>query len=207
MTLIERLRRIIALGKMLMACILFLLVLLSLPPSALAAGGQVMCQGDVSGASTGSRVVVNTSSTASPQPQYILNSAGCAYIALADIGFFTSLGYTQPGLFSAVFNTGVATGTTDFIVATLPANAYIREILVSNSVASSVTGGISFGTTANATDIVTALTCGATCLTFVADTSLSKRVFSLTAQQAVHAAAVTAWNSTNVTITVIWGYF
>jgi hypothetical protein len=173
-----------------------------------AAGGQIMCQGDVSGASTGSRTVVNTSSTASPQPSYTLNSGGCAYIALADIGFFQSLGYTQPGsLQSIVYNTGVQTGTTDIVVATLPANAYIREIIVSNSVAAAVTGGISFGTTANGTDIVTALTCGASCLTFVADSALSKRVFSLTAQQAIHAAAVTAWNSTNVTITIVYGLF
>lgn len=172
------------------------------------AAGQVMCQGDVSGASTGSRTVVVTSSTASPQPIYTLGSGGCAYIALADIGFFQALGFTQPGLQSIVFNVGVATGTTDFVVATMPANTYIREIIVSNSVAAAVTGGISFGTTANGTDIVAALAVASTAQgAFVTDALLLKRTFSLTAQQAIHAAAVTAWNSTNCTITIIYGFY
>jgi hypothetical protein len=172
------------------------------------AATQMLCQGDVSGASTGARVVVNTSSTASPQPQYVLNSQGCAQINLADVGFFLSQGFTQGSPFqTVVFNTGVATGTTDFVIGTIPANAYIQAILFSNSVAAAVTGGISIGTTANGTDVVAAQACAASCVTFTTDALTLKRNFSTTAGTALHAAAVTAWNSANVTITVVYGFF
>jgi hypothetical protein len=191
------------------ACGLALLFTLGQPPYEQAqAASQFLCQGDVSGASTGSRVVVNTSSTTTPQPSYVLNPSGCAQINLADIGFFLSQGFTQGSPFSTfVFNTGVAAGTTDFVIGTIPAQAYIQSIMFSNSVASAVTGGVSIGTAANGVDVVAAQTCGATCLTFTTDALLLKRPLSLTAGTALHAAAVTAWNSTNVTITVTYGFF
>lgn len=175
------------------------------------AAAQIMCQGDVSGASTGARQVVVTSSTASPQPTYNLNSGGCALIQLADIGFFQSLGFT-PGTNggSIIFNVGVATGTTDFVIGNVPAGAAIRGIYVQNSVAAAVTGGISFGTTANGTDVVAALAVASSGNSFVTDALTLKRIFPATgasATQALHAAAVTAWNSTNCTITVTWEYF
>lgn len=99
------------------------------------------------------------------------------------------------------------TGTTAVQVGTLPPSTYIQHIIVNNTTANAVTGGIAFGSTSGGTDIVTALTCGANCLAFTLDSALSKRVFSTTAQQPIYAAAVTAWNSANVTITVVYGYF
>lgn len=184
---------------------------LALLPHEARAGAITLCQGDVSGAATGSRQVIVTSSTAVPQPSYTLNAGGCAQIQLADIGFFLSQGYTtgyNGG--SIIFNTGVATGTTDFVIGTLPAGAAIRSIYWSNSVAAAVTGGISLGATANGTDIVAAQAVGSSAQTFTTDALTLKRVFPATtpsAAQPLHAAAVTAWNSTNVTITVVWEYF
>lgn len=189
-------------------CLALLLTLGHTPYDQVQAASQFLCQGEVSGAATSSRVVVNTSSTATPQPSYTLNSVGCAQINSADVGFFLSQGFTQGSPFgSFVFNTGVAAGTTDFIIGTVPAQAYIQSIIYSNSVAAAVTGGISVGTTANGTDVVAAQACASTCLTFTTDALLLKRPLSLTVGTPLHAAAVTAWNSTNVTITVVYGYF
>lgn len=169
---------------------------------------QMLCSPDVAGGVQGPRRVVNTSSTASPQPTYQLNAGGCALIAQADIGFFLSQGYS-PGSSEGtiIFTTGVATGTTDFVIGSIPANMYITEIVYSNAVAAAVTGGISIGTTANGTDVVAAQAVGSSALTFTPNASILKQPFSTTAPTPLHAAAVTAWNSTNVTITVKFAAF
>jgi hypothetical protein len=163
-----------------------------------------MCGPDVAGGVQGPRTITNPNTTTT----YVVGSFGCTLVGLADIGYFQSQGWQQSGpLYALVFNTGVATGTTDFVVGTLPAGTYIREVMVTNSVAAAVTGNISFGTTANGTDVVASLACGSTCLAFTTDANLAKRMFSLTASQQIHAAAITAWNSTNCTITIVYGYF
>jgi hypothetical protein len=139
---------------------------------------------------------------------YSLDNQGCAVIALADIGDAAAGGLTQSGPVRAfIYNTGVATGTTDFTIGSVPASAALTGIFFSNSVAAAVTGGISIGTTANGVDVVAAQACGSTCVAFTTDALTLKRVFSLTAATPLHAAAVTAWNSTNVTITVLYSYF
>lgn len=190
---------------------LALAALLALPlfaPVPANAAAQMLCAPEVSGAARGVRRVTVTSSTAATQPTYTLNGQGCALIAQADIGFFLSQGYTTgPSLNTIIFTTGVATGTTNFVIGSIPAGAYIQQMIFSNSVAAAVTGGISIGTTANGTDVVAAQAVGSSALTYTTDALTLKRVFSTTAATPLHAAAVTAWNSTNVTITVIYGYF
>jgi hypothetical protein len=172
------------------------------------AATQMLCSPDVAGGVQGPRRVVNSSSTASPQPAYQLNAAGCALVAQADIGFFLAQGFTAGSSEGAIlFTTGVATGTTDFVIGNLPANTYITEIVFSNAVAAAVTGGISIGTTANGTDVVAATAVGSSALTFTPNASILKQPFSTTAATPLHAAAVTAWNSTNVTITVKFAAF
>jgi hypothetical protein len=169
---------------------------------------QMMCAPDVAGGVQGPRRVTNTSSTASPQPTYQLNAFGCALISQADIGFFQSLGFSAGSSEGAIiFTTGVASGTTDFVIGSVPANMYITEIIYSNAVAAAVTGGVSIGTTANGTDVVAAQTVGSSALTFTPNASILKQPFSTTAATPLHAAAVTAWNSTNVTITVKYAAF
>jgi hypothetical protein len=164
----------------------------------------LLCAPEQSAAATGPGRATNPTTGNS----YTTNGAGCAAIAQADIGYFRAQGWTfGPNTLSFVFDTGTATTTTDFTVGTLPPGTYIREIIVENKTATSVTGGIGFGTTSGATDIVTALTCGASCLTQVTDSALKLRVFSTTAPQAIHAAAVTTWQGARAIITVIYGYF
>jgi hypothetical protein len=146
------------------------------------AASIVMCRGVAAGTASGpARWVAPASGTA-----YSLDNQGCAVIALADIGDAAAGGLTQSGPVRAiVYNTGISTGTTDIVIGTLPASSYVHNIIVSNSVAAAVTGGIAFGTTANGTDIVTALA----------------------SATPVHAAAVTAWNSTNCTITILYSFY
>jgi hypothetical protein len=139
---------------------------------------------------------------------YNVDVNGCILSGIADLGDASSNGFAQEGNQRAfIYNTGVATGTTDFTIGSVPPSAAITGVFFSNSVAAAVTGGISIGTTANGTDVVAAQACGSTCLTFTTDALTLKRVFSLTAATPLHAAAVTAWNSTNVTITVLYSYF
>lgn len=171
------------------------------------AATQMLCSPEQAVGAQNRRVVVE-SSTASPQPVYQINGQGCALIAQADIGFFLSRGYTAGSSEGTIlFTTGVATGTTNFVIGNLPANTYITEIIYSNAVAAAVTGGISIGTTANGTDVVAAQAVGSSALTFTPNASILKQPFSLTAATPLHAAAVTAWNSTNVTITVKYAAF
>jgi hypothetical protein len=87
---------------------------------------------------------------------------------------------------------------------TLPSNAIIRDIFIQNTTANAITGGLKFGSTAGATDIVLALAVGANALTFVADAALLKRYFSATVAQTIFFDAVSLWNSANVNITMIF---
>lgn len=86
----------------------------------------------------------------------------------------------------------------------LPANCAIREIFVFNTTANAITGGLKFGTTAGGTDVVAALTVGASSTAFATDAALLKRYFSPTATQQIFFDAVAAWNSANVNITIIY---
>lgn len=173
-----------------------------------AAGSQVLCSGEVA-VGTLARSIGGSSSSVPSKTLYQLNGQGCAVIQQADIGYFISQGFS-PGADSGtiVFSTGVQTGTTDIPIGLLPAGAYLSEIVAVNTTANAVTGNISIGSTANGTDIVASLACGANC---VADapgtTTLAKNVFSITAATTLHAAAITSWNSANVTFTVVYRYF
>lgn len=162
-----------------------------------------MCAPDVAGGVQGPRTIGGTLSPVPSGTIYILNPQGCALVAQGDVGYFQSQGFTQASSQQTIlFTTGVATGTTDFVIGSVPAGAYIQQLIFSNSVAAAVTGGVSIGTTANGVDVVAAQAVGASGLTFTTDALTLKRVFSTTVATPLHAAAVTAWNSANVTITV-----
>lgn len=186
-----------------------ILALLAAPVQNAHAAQALMCQGDVSGASTGARTIGGTGSAVPSLTVYNLNSQGCALIQLADIGYFLSQGFVQnSSQTSIVFNTGVATGTTDFVVGTLPAKAYIQQVIFSNSVAAAVTGGISLGVTANGATIIAAQAVGASTDVATAQAAILLPVPVTTGLASVlHMAAVTAWNNANVTVTVVYGYY
>jgi hypothetical protein len=186
-------------------------VLCLMAPHEASAFTAVMCSPDITGNAMARRVINPNNLVGSPlAPQaYSLNGQGCAVMNQADIGYFQSQGFSvgpsqgQPIL----YNTGVQTSTTDLIIGSIPPNAYIQQIIVANLTANAVTGGISFGTTANGTDIDTALPVAASAVAFATDALTVKRVFSTTVSTPIHAAAVTAWNSANVNITIVYGYF
>lgn len=186
----------------LLAAAALALLAISFAPTASFANGTVMCAPETASGSAGPRRFVNPNSNNA----YGLNSAGCAYIAQTDVGYAQSQGFTfGPNTGTIIYTTGVQTGTTDIVIGNLPPNAYVISMGVTNATANAVTGGISLGSTANGTQFVAAQTCAANCVS--AGPAIAATVYSTTAPVALHAAAVTAWNSANVTITVTYGYF
>lgn len=165
------------------------------------ASTQRMCISPSAGTAAGpGRWVAPGSSTA-----YSVDTRGCALVAAADQADARSAGFRSEDVGKSIVVTGIT--AQDFSSITLPPSAYIRAIVVQNTTANAVTGGVKIGTTAGGTDVVSALTCGANCLVHVTDSALSKRVFSTTASQNLSIDAVTGWNSANLTVTVIYGYF
>jgi hypothetical protein len=181
---------------------------LPLPQHEAKAAATVLCAPNpVEGASA--RTIGGTLSPVPSGTIYTLNGQGCAVIAQADVGYFQSIGFTAGPPFgpNILFTTGVWTGTTSMLAGTLPPSTYIQHFIFSNSTANAVTGGIAIGTTSGANDIVTAQTCGANCLVYPLDSSLSKRIFSPTVPQQIWITPVTAGNNANVTVSIISGYF
>lgn len=86
----------------------------------------------------------------------------------------------------------------------LPANAIIQQILIQNTTANAITGGLKFGSTAGATDIVAALAVGANGLVTVASAALLKSFFSTSATQQIFIDAVVSWASASVNITIVY---
>lgn len=185
----------------------FAAFIVAILPMQAQAASQVLCAPAQAGQGSAAQRVTNPNTTTA----YQLDNHGCAVIVQADVGYFVSQGYVSgPLMRSLTAVTGVLVGNTGAGIVqlpSLPASAFIREIIVQNTTANAVTGGVDIGTTSGAADVISALTCGANCLTFVADAALLKRVFSTTAQQALFVLGKTAGNSSNLTITIIYGYF
>jgi hypothetical protein len=173
------------------------------------AASMWMCAPETPGAAA-ARLVTNPNTNNA----YGLNAAGCALIQQADIGYFSTQGFTAgAGQNSIIFTTGVATGTTNFVIGTLPAKSYIQQIVFSNAAAAAVTGGISIGSTANGAQIVAAQAMGAAAPPATADVAVPQASILLSGVSAtgvatsLNMAAVTAWNNANVTVTVIYGAY
>lgn len=88
---------------------------------------------------------------------------------------------------------------------TLPANAYIEKIIVTERAGNAITGGLQFGEAAAGGTICSAHAVGANGNTVVTDAALLKKFFSVAATQAIHFDANTAWNGANVNIIVTYG--
>lgn len=86
----------------------------------------------------------------------------------------------------------------------LPANAVVREVIVRNTTANAITGGLKFGTTSGGTDVAAALAVGANSIALLTDALLLKRSFTQAATQQIFFDAVVAWNNASVTIDVIY---
>lgn len=86
----------------------------------------------------------------------------------------------------------------------LPPNCVLRDILVFNTTANAVTGGLKFGTTSGGVDIAAALAVAASVTAFLTDALMLKRYFSPTAAQQIFFDAVASWNSANVNISILY---
>lgn len=85
----------------------------------------------------------------------------------------------------------------------VPANYVIDKIVVENTTANAITGGLKVGTTSGAVDIVAALAVGANAKVVAGDAILLKQFFSSAAAQTIFVDAVTVWNSASITMTII----
>lgn len=91
------------------------------------------------------------------------------------------------------------------ILAVLPPNAVLHSIDILNTTGDAVTGGINIGTTAGASDVVSALAVGANGQITVPPASLLKQYISATLVQPIYISAVTGWNSAVLNIRVRYG--
>ena len=171
---------------------------------------QFLCA-PVQTAGTQARRVVNTSSTASPQPSYVLNADGCAVIANADTGFFLSQGYYYgPNQFviQQMAITANTTATTSTLV--LPQYAYIIAIVVEETAGNAVTGGINVGDSGSAARFVSAFAVGANSTAVATLVAGTGQIFSnsgVPSSDQILIAAVTGFNSASLTVSVIYGYY
>lgn len=83
---------------------------------------------------------------------------------------------------------------------TIPASFYIEHIIVENTTANAVLGGIKIGTTNGGSDVVSVFLCPGNSLQHIPDSSINKRVFSLSSSQTLYIQAVTLWNSATLSI-------
>jgi hypothetical protein len=135
---------------------------------------------------------------------YAADPAGCVLAnGLGDIAILRAAGYSEQGKHrSIIFSTGVATGTTNFVIGNLPAGAYIQKVIWSN-ISGNAAGNVALGSTASGVDIVASVACAANCLT---DNTIIKTTFSTTAATPLNLSS-SAWGSANLNVTVIFGYF
>jgi hypothetical protein len=170
-----------------------------------------LCRPIPSGAAAGPGKVVNTSSTASPQPSYILNADGCALIAAADIGYFLSQGfYYGPSTFVLQQQAITASTTASTSTITLPAYGYILAIVLEETAGNAITGGVDIGDATSATTYVSARALGANATVSLTDALTLARINAPsgvpTADQ-ILVACHTACNSGSINITILYTYY
>jgi hypothetical protein len=171
---------------------------------------QFLCSPEVSVGTTGPRRVVNTSSTATPQPSYQLNPVGCALIANPDVGFFLSQGYTigaNEGVSQQ--NAITASGTTAVTTTVqIPAYGFIKYVVIEETAGNAITGGLNVGDSGSATRFGSAVAVGANANVVVVPTNLTGSANTgIPTTDTVIVAAVTSWNSATINVSVIFGYF
>lgn len=195
--------------KTILAAALAIAPLAPLPVQA-AASLQVthvfLCAAEPSVGTAGPRRVVNTSSTASPQPSYQLNALGCALIANPDVGFFLSQGFvvgTNEGVLQQ--NAVIANGT---LTIALPAYGFIKYIVIEETAGNAITGGLNIGDAGLATRFGSAVAVAANSNTVIVPVNLTGSANTgIPTADPVTVAAVTSFNSASVNISVIFGYF
>ena len=82
----------------------------------------------------------------------------------------------------------------------VPAGYKIDSIVIHNTTANAITGGLRIGTAGGGAQVVTAQTVGANALLQIADAAVLLKVFSLSAVQTLYLEAVTAWNNASINV-------
>lgn len=78
---------------------------------------------------------------------------------------------------------------------TIPAGYVLEQIVIENTTANAVTGGIRVGTTDGGAQVVVAQAVAASALLRIAQAAILLGVFSTSADQILYIQAVTSWNS------------
>ncbi len=169
-----------------------------------------MCQNDQTGASSGSRQIGGTNSGVPSGTLYTLSSQGCVLVAVGDVAYFLSQGFSpgpQTGMIQFAGLTS-ASSATSVQIGVLPQGAIIQTVFMAETAGAAITGGVALGTTSSGTNIVTAQTLGANAATVLADTAVTKIITSsgTTIQNPVFATCVTSCNAGSVTISIIYWF-
>lgn len=169
-----------------------------------------MCSPPSSGALIGPRQVVNPSSGGGT---YNLGNRGCALMALGDVAYFRSQGFTQGGGLGAIYVGPFTAQTTAANSPILPANAYIEAIIVQETAGNALTGGLDVGTAGSSDQtIVAAFAIGANAVINIPSASILKHVFPTSgttgpAAQQIFFNAHTSWNSGSIQVTILYRYY
>lgn len=87
-----------------------------------------------------------------------------------------------------------STRTSDFTF-TIPKGSFIKNILIHNTTANEITGGLRIGTTSGGQEVVSDTAIDAN---YINSLTLNKTAFSETADTTIYVQAVTAWNSASI---------
>lgn len=99
--------------------------------------------------------------------------------------------------------TASAVARTDDFTLIVPAGHFIDRVFIINNTANAITGGLKFGTTSGATNVITTIAVGANAIVMATEAELALRFFSKTAPQTLFVQDVTAWNSANIDVHLI----
>jgi hypothetical protein len=169
-----------------------------------------LCAPEPSVGTAGPRRVVNTSSTASPQPAYQLNGLGCALFANPDVGFFLSQGFFISPAETVIQQNAITantTGTTSTLV--IPPYAFVKYIVIEETGGGSITGGLNVGDSGSATRFTSATAVSANLNVVVVPTNLtgSSNTGIPTADTILVAAQTGFAGGASLNVSVILGYF
>lgn len=195
--------------RKLLAPFLALAALVAVSDTALAGG--IYCRSQAAATGPGSSTIGGTNSAVPSGTLYVLNSDGCAGIAQQDVGYFLSQGfYPGANLFTLTQAAITANQTTANGGNTLPSGAVITNIVVHNTTANAVTGGVNIGTAAAGAQVVSALAVGANALVTVPQASILAQTFNSTGTpvaQPLYVNALTAFNSASLNVTIFYSLF
>jgi hypothetical protein len=160
---------------------------------------------------TWAKSVVNPSSGGGT---YSLNTKGCAIMAIADVAYFRSQGFTQGGGLGALYAGPFTAQSTTANSPTLPANAYIETIIVQETTGNAITGGLDVGVAGSSdATIVSAFAVGANAVINIPSASILKKVFPTSgttgpAAQQIFFNAHTNWtDAASINVTILYRYY